>query len=159
MDPISAIGIGAGAAQFADVGLRGLLNSVRLLKRVKKAPKYVSELLRDVEETIQHHQTLRAALQQPSPIFQSLPGQQSASLRSRVDRVYEAALDLQQSLCTLAPGCSNANEQWTRKTWRAIMTVVKEDEVTARIERLQRLHMEAMSELQLLGLDKQATGL
>ena len=39
------------------------------------------------------------------------------------------------------------------------MTPVRGDEVTAKTEGLQRLHMGAMSELQILDLDKQAMGL
>lgn len=53
MDPVSAVGLAASAVQFADVGVRALIGMLQLLKRLKHTPKQMTELLRDVDKSIQ----------------------------------------------------------------------------------------------------------
>lgn len=48
MQPVSIVGLAAGAVQFADVGDRALLAMIILLKDLKETPKRMAELLQDV---------------------------------------------------------------------------------------------------------------
>ncbi|MCJ1262381.1 hypothetical protein MMC22_002251 [Lobaria immixta] len=95
MEPVSAVGLAAGAVQFADVGVGALIGMVKLLKRLKETPKRMAELLQDVGKSIQRIITLRNAMQQPNSLFAHLSIAQLQRVMGNVDDAYQATTDLQ----------------------------------------------------------------
>ena len=155
MDPVSAVGLAAGAVQFADVGVRTLIGMVQLLKRLKHTPKQMTELLRDVDKSIQRIHALRHAMQQPNPLSTHLSNTQTQRLTTNVDDAYQATTDLQHTLEPLFRESNIAGNGWAKKTWRSAVSVSMETEIEGKITRIKRLNSEVMSEMQLSDLEMQ----
>ena len=72
MDPISAIGIAAGAMQFADFSGRVIIEGLSVLRSLKHDPEKIKELLQDLEWSIERIAALQNAMTQPSSALSQL---------------------------------------------------------------------------------------
>ena len=153
MDPLSVIGLAAGAVQFADVGGRGFLGLIELLKRLKDTPKRMTELFQDVDKSIQRIYALRSAMQQPTSLFMNLSNQQIQRMTSIVEDAHQATVDLQLGLEPLFRKPLVSWDSWPKRAWRSVVSIHMERSVAEKINRIQRLNVEIMGEMQLFDLD------
>ena len=156
MDPVSVVGLAAGAVQFADVGFRALIGMIKLLKRLKETPKQMTDLLQDLDKSIQRIQALRNTIQQPDSLFTHLSITQIHRVTTTLDDACQAATDLQHVLEPLFRQSNTSKHSWARNTWRSAVSVSMETEIAAKIARIKWLNSEVMSEMQISGLEMQA---
>lgn len=102
MDPVNAVGVAAGAIQFADVSFRALIGMIKVLKRLKETPQRMIELLQDVEKSVQQIHALQNAIQPPNSLSTHLSATQIQRVRATVDDAYQATNDLQTVLDPLS---------------------------------------------------------
>lgn len=156
MDPLSAVGLAAGAVQFADVGVGALIGMVKLLKRLKKTPERMAELLQDVDKSIHRISTIRNAMQQPNSLFTHLSVAQFQRVMGNVDDAYQATIDLQLALEPLFRKSNISGHGWAKNTWRSVVSVSMEPRIAEMIARIKWANSEVMSEMQFTGLEMQA---
>lgn len=156
MDPVSAVGLAAGAVQLADVSVRALMGMVMLLKRLRETPKRMVELLQDVDKSIQRIHALRNALQQPNSLFTHLSVAQFQRVMGIVDDAHQATIELQHALEPLFRKGNIAGHGWAKNTWRSVVSVSMEPRIAQKITRIKWLNGEVMSEMQLTGLEMHA---
>ena len=155
MDPVSALGLAAGAVQFADVGVRALIGMVKLLERLRETPKRMAELLQDVDKSIQRIHALRNAMQQSNSLFTHLSTTQIQRVMGNVDDAYQATIELRHALEPLFRKSNITGHGWARKTWRSAVSVSMETRIAEKITRINRLNAEVMGEMQFTELEMQ----
>ena len=156
MDPISAFGVAGGAVQLGDIGVRGLIGMVQLLRRLKETPKEMRELLHDVEKSVPRICELQNTMSQPSPLFTYRSGTQVQRLMTVVNDAHQAAIDLQQSLKPLFSERNVVSRSWIKRTWVSVVSASMQSTIAQKVARIERLDREIASELQLAGLNRQA---
>ena len=148
MDPFTAVGVAASAAQLADFGAGSLLGLIRTLKALKEAPERLKILLDDLEHSsrfVECHRLRLRNIKSASDVKLSAPLTQPDSLNSVLDSADAAMLDLKY---VLQPLVHNQTHQSLRsKTWRAIISVQSEKKILRKAERLEKLKHELTREL------------
>ena len=155
-DPISAVGLGAGAIQFADIGVKTLIGLFKLLERLKHTPKRMSELLHDMDSTILRIHGLQKAIHEPNSILKNLSSAQFQRVEGNLNDAHQTVLDLQNALEPLFRRSDSSGYDWAKDTWRSVVSVSMETRIAEQIARLKWLNGEMMSEIQLVGLEMQA---
>ncbi|KAH7125857.1 hypothetical protein EDB81DRAFT_860557 [Dactylonectria macrodidyma] len=151
MDPVSVIGVAAASIQFADIGVKALLGSIRTLQNLRDAPKQIAVLLHDVDKSIKRLADLETRLQDDTdPLAQRLSRDQHQTLRDVVSEGCQAVVDFQNTLGRVKslPGDSKA-----RKVWKSFLGVEMSRDIEIHLSRIQRQHSETLQQLQLAGLD------
>lgn len=157
MDPVTAIGLTAGAVQFVDAGGRALLASIKLLRDLKEAPKRMSELLQDVDKSVQRVYALRAAVQQPSSaLFSHLSKEQMQQVKESIDDAYRATVELQSALTLVAGNSHTRLHGRGKQVWRSVVSVMMERNVELKITRIERLNRAITQDLQITNMKLQA---
>ena len=73
---------------------------------------------------------------------------------STVDDAYRAVVELQH---VLEPLCQKPNDNgWAKRDWRSVVSMSMEKSVIEKIDRIERLKAEIVSEMQLISLLKGA---
>lgn len=163
MDPVTTVGLAAGAVQLVDVGGRALLATIRLLRDLKEAPKNMSQLLQDVDKSVQRIHALRAAVQQPSSAsFSHLSVVQMQQAKNSIENAYQATVDLQGALQSVSQPNGVAAHGRGKRAWKSVVSVSMEWEIERQIARVERLsgviiHELQVSSLELLVAQKYAT--
>ena len=150
------VGLAAGAIQFTDAGVRTLTATVRLLKRLKETPKRMTELLLDVDKSIERIHALEGSIQQRHLGFTHLSSLQNRRLWRTVDDANQAITELQHTLEPLFRTSNSPRHGWAKATWRSVVSVSMESKIAERIARISWLNGEVFSEMQLAGLNSQA---
>lgn len=167
MEPATALGAAAGGVQLIDVAGRVLLGSLRLVRELHDIPIRTAALLRDVERSTSRILNIRHTLLQPGArVFDTLPAESFARLSSTELQLRLAMEELQRLLSLLHDNASQASSTTTstwargkiavRRAWGAVVTVQKQDDVTAKLEKVDRLNLEMVRELEVAGLEMQA---
>ncbi|MCJ1396030.1 hypothetical protein MMC18_008917 [Xylographa bjoerkii] len=123
MDPVSAVGLAGGAIQFAVVGCSALIGMVKLLERLRETPKRMTELLQDVDKSIERIHALQNAMQQPNLLFPHLSVTQVGRVVGNVNDAYQATIDLQHTLEPVFRKNTITGHGWAKTTWRSVLSV------------------------------------
>ncbi|KAF7546297.1 hypothetical protein G7Z17_g8540 [Cylindrodendrum hubeiense] len=151
MNPISAIGVAAGSIQFADLGVKALLSSIRFLKNLHDAPKRITALLQDIDRSIKRLLDLEARLRnETDPLTQRVSKSQLQTLRDVVSEGNQAVVDLQKTLERVK---FLQNDSKARKIWKSCLSVEISRDIETHLSRIQRQHSETLQQLHLAGLD------
>ena len=145
-------GLAAGI-QLVSTTAKALLATVKLIRDLKEIPERLTLLLYEVEESISR---LYQSCNMGSTLFQDLD-------LPRLDRLSTSALALDAALRkihdVLRPlVCESKRKGRSLRTlWRSVVLIKVEKELAEKLERLNRLNMEMIRELGLLGLELQLT--
>ncbi|KAK1754889.1 hypothetical protein QBC47DRAFT_382070 [Echria macrotheca] len=162
MDPISTLGAAAGGIQLVDFAARAFVGSLKLVRELRDAPARVEALLADVERSTSRILHISDVLLKPgATFFDNLSADHFARLSSCSLQVRRAMDDLRQLLASLcesgkASSSSVQRKMAVRRLWRAVVTVQKQDEVANMLEKVDRLNLELIRELEVVGLEMQA---
>ncbi|EFR05043.1 hypothetical protein MGYG_08048 [Nannizzia gypsea CBS 118893] len=148
MDPVTALGIAAAAVQFAAVAVKGIKGGIGLLMRLDKTPGELKDLLDDVKQSID-----RAAQWDTLRLTRQLSNEQADALRGAANDAEQAMKDLQATLNSIFPDQNGRAPSVTRRIWRSIISVKKEYEIKAKLERIKRLNDAVTHQLQLCIVD------
>lgn len=161
MDPVTGVGFVAASLQLAGLGIKGLLQGIRLLKDLKETPAKLTELLSDAENAILRVIELEDTLQNPtSAIAKSLPQQQLISLKNTLADVRRATdalrVDLEPLFGHLQTNPSSTARAGVRKLWRSVVGLAKERSIQEHLSKIQRYNHELTKQLQVVGLGLEA---
>ncbi|KAF2453668.1 hypothetical protein BDY21DRAFT_123690 [Lineolata rhizophorae] len=157
MDPISVVGIAGSSVQFADVGCRALLGTLKFLKSLRDIPRRMETLLQDIDKFVLRISGLQSEIRRPdSTLFSQISAAQRQRLEVVVQDAYQTVEDLQTALIPLGRHTTPGSHTKVKKAWRAVMSVKEEDKIKEMLERIERLYRDVTVELQRTGLDAQA---
>lgn len=150
-DPLSIIGGLAAGLQLASIAAQALLATIKLMKDLKEIPKRLATLLSEVDDSISR---LCYSCNAGARIFQSLDP-------SQMNRISRCAVALRQALedihIMLTPLFNNhrGRAKPVRQLWRSLVSLKIEKELPERLQRLNRLNIEVVRELGIVGLETQ----
>lgn len=150
MDPISIIGLAAAGVQFAEVGAKTLVKSLRLLRELRDIPQRMIDLLSQTDRSIERLLHLDTLSQQPAFINRLDQGQLD-SVRSSILEGRDAAEALQSTLQPIVADLAQPSR--TRRAWRTLISRAREADIESRLETIARIHLGLMQQLQGLGLE------
>jgi hypothetical protein len=156
MDPISAVGLAAGTAQFLDVGGRALVETFRLLRELRDTPKWVRDLSKDVEKSFQHIQILRETIERSA--FEDIVQPNHAQVRTASNAVrdaHDAMMDLMKALEPYCQGQNSLTQARWRKTWTAISSFTERGSIKQKMQKVSLLNHEVFRALQVIQLGMQ----
>ncbi|KAK4457676.1 hypothetical protein QBC42DRAFT_278542 [Cladorrhinum samala] len=160
MDPVAALGAAAAGIQIVGVAAKALLTSIKLVRDLRDAPDRVRSLLNDVENSSRRVSHLCMTLLQPgAKLRNALSPDQYARLSPCAQQVRQAMTDADSTLSKLC-GPSNPSGQQPsalRRTWKAALALVRHEEITEKLDRVDRSNLELLRELQVIGVEIQAT--
>lgn len=156
MDPITAVSLAAGATQFVDIGGRALLGVISLLRDLKDIPKWISDLLDDVEKSLKDIDILQETVNNSaSTNYSQLSASQVQSARERLKDASDAIADLKSVLEPYSQSSSLRTHGMLRKTWIAMASIAERSKITQKIERVLLLNQDVSRALQVIQLEKQ----
>lgn len=153
MEAVAAAGL---IIQIADVGGRALLGMLKLLKDLRETPKQMTELLADVDQSVQRICSLKDALRKPTSFAAHVSAPQVQQVTECMNHAYGAIVDLQQALEPLFRKGNTSVQSLAKKTWRSVVSIQTEKSIPKRLARTERLNREVISALQLTGLEMDA---
>ena len=153
MELVTALGVAAGAAQFADIGGRALVEGISLLAALKHAPRRMSELMNDLQRSLERLEAVAILLRQPnSSPFSRMSSAQTHRIQQTLDTAYHTMADLRISI---EPVVHSVKANRVKQTWRAAVSAVQEKMIVHKLSRIDRLDKEILMELELVGLNRQ----
>ncbi|KAH7000817.1 hypothetical protein EDB80DRAFT_724497 [Ilyonectria destructans] len=156
MDPVTALGASAAAAQFGVYGVKGLIGLISLVGQLREAPPRIRELLQDVQRSVTDLDQLRKVFQGPnSDIAQGLEPRQVQSIQRILDDSHDAMRKLQDGLKSLVTRKHGTMAAGTAKAWKAVVSVPKMKEIEEKLRRIQRLHSDVLLQLQVTDVELQ----
>jgi hypothetical protein len=165
MDPVTAIGVVGGSFQLVDVAARALIATIKGIRGIRNAPAQTAALLAEVERSsISISRISAALLQQGSSLFDKLTVEQFARLSPCALETRLAMESLQRLLSSLfdpSPSLSHRlpdfiGKDALRRTWHSVVSVYRQDEVSELLARVQRLNLNMVRELEVVGLEMQS---
>jgi hypothetical protein len=160
MEPITALGAAAGGLQLVDVAARALMGVVRLARNLRDAPTRTEKLLVDVDRSVAQILHISATLLQPGSRFcDGLSPDQVTRLSTcalQTGEAMDALRILLGSLCGAGHSGGSRGKAILQRTWSAVIAAHKQDEVSELLARAERLNLEIVRELELIGLEMQA---
>ena len=160
MEPITALGAAAAGLQLVDVAARALMGAVGLARNLRDAPARTEKLLVDVDRSVAQILHISATLLQPGSRFcDALSPDQVTRLStcaSQTGDAMDALRILLVSLCGAGHPGSSRGKAILQRAWSAVIAAHKQDEVSELLARAERLNLDMIRELELIGLEMQA---
>jgi hypothetical protein len=151
VEPISLFGGLAAGIQLVCTAAHALLVTIKLVKTFKDLPIKLSLLLSDVENSINR---LCHSCNLGSTIISTMDITQIERLTQSTIVLHSALQDIHRKLVNLTHD-EYAREIPGRRLWQTFMSLTAEKELAEKLERLNRLNVEMLKELSLLGLEMQ----
>ncbi len=155
MDPITALGVGGAAVQFAAVAFDAALGTIKLARELRDVPQRSALSSTTSRRRHSGYATSRRPLQDPaSRIATRLQGPQIGILASLVKDGQEAVDVVHRKLESLLGPRARAASK-LRKVWRAVVSVTLESELETDLGRVRRINDELIRQLQIASIDMQ----
>jgi hypothetical protein len=152
-DPLSIFSGVAAGIQLVSTAAQALLATIKLMKDLKDVPERVALLLGEVENSISR---LCHSCNAGSKIFQNLDPSQRDRLSRLATALYPALQEIYNALMPLM--CNSKGKGASiRDLWQSLVSLKIERELSEKLKRLNRLNMEMIRELGMLGLEVQLT--
>ena len=150
-DPFTIVGGLAAALQLVATAAQALLATIKLMRDIKGVPERLALLLGEVEDSISR---LCHSCNAGSKIFQNLDLPQLDRLSRSITTLYTALQGIRNMLIPLTYN-SKGKGASVRSLWQSLMSLKVERELSEKLERLNRLNMEMIREIGMLGLEVQ----
>jgi hypothetical protein len=156
MDPIGAVGLAAGTAQFLDIGGKAILGTLKLLRDLKDTPSWIRDVSNDIENSFQHIQILRETIERSG--FEDLVQPNHAQVRTAGDAIrsaYDAMIDLKKVLEPYSRDQVLLPHGRWRRTWAAVSSVTERNSIEQKMQKVMLLNHEVSRTLQVIQLGMQ----
>lgn len=158
MEPLTVLGAAAASVQLVELAARSIMGATNSARHLREIPERTAELLVDVDRSAQRIVNMSALLKPSAHALRSLSTEQSARLSNCTLQASQAMDDLRQLLTSLCddggPGHSRGKAA-VQRTWKAVMAVYKQDQVTEMLSKVDRLNLEVVRELEFVSLEMQ----
>lgn len=155
MDPVSAFGIIAGALQIADSSANALLASVRIVKDAKTTPKWLKDLLHDVENSVDHVSNLKGVLEGLNSLLDGVSANQLHQAKVNLTSISEAAVSFKNILKPLVNVQGASNHYKLKRINAAMKSVVERSNIEQQALRLLLLNQTLSVSLEGIILESQ----
>lgn len=145
IDPATALGL---ALQLAE----SVLGTVRRLQELRGTPDRVARLLEEVQQSLSR---LKAILE---PVTHSELAARLALICEPVRSALEELYDVLRPLVSIPPSEGShgaARLEVIARAWKAVVSLTKQDEISEKLQRVQRLNVDLLRELDVFGLELQ----
>ncbi|RKL45848.1 hypothetical protein BFJ72_g3395 [Fusarium proliferatum] len=150
-DPLSIVGGVAAGLQLVSAAGKALLATIKLLQDLQEVPGQLAQLLREVDDSISR---LCYSCRGGSHAFGNLDPVQEKRLVSIADSLHPVLQEIHNMITPLF-----SDRQGKRKAmsqlWNSIISLKVEKELSQKLERLNRLNIEMVRELGVVGLEVQ----
>jgi beta-phosphoglucomutase-like phosphatase (HAD superfamily) len=156
MDPVSAISLAAGTAQFLDIGGKALVGTLTLLRDLRDTPSWIRDLSNNIEKSFQHIQILRETIERSG--FEDLVQPNYAQVRTASDAVrnaYDAIVDLKEALEPYSRDQVLLTQKRWRRIWTAVSSVTERSSIEQKMQKVMLLNHEVSQALQVIQLGMQ----
>ncbi|KAF4503335.1 hypothetical protein FAGAP_489 [Fusarium agapanthi] len=150
-EPLSIVGGVAAGLQLVSAAGKALLATIKLLQDLQEVPGQLAELLREVDDSISR---LCYSCRGGSQAFGNLDPAQEKRLVRIADSLHPVLQEIHSMITPLfsdRKGKRNAMSQ----LWNSIISLKVEKELSQKLERLNRLNIEMVRELGVVGLEVQ----
>lgn len=152
-DPITILGAAAAGLQLSETTCKAVIVSITLLRNLRKAPRRMKRLLDETEASIARLDYVRTTVLLPgSAVTIQLTVDQLARLNVVVSEGEQAMQALEREIEDLTPRTGSTAGR-LKRTWKSVVSLTKEDEVTELLENINRANVEILRELAVLGLE------
>lgn len=156
MDPISAVGLAAGTAQFLDIGGKALVGTIRLVRDLRDTSSRIRDLSNNIEKSFQHIQILQETIERSA--FEELVHPSHSQVRTVSDAVrnaYDAMIDLKKALEPYCQAQDGIIEGRWRRTWTAVSSITERSCIEQKMQKVMLLNHEVSRALQVIQLGMQ----
>jgi hypothetical protein len=150
-DPLSIVGGLAAGLQLVSMAAEALLATIKLIKDLKEIPDRLAALLNEVDDSISR---LCYSCNAGSKIFQSLDPPQMNRISRCAIALHPALEDIHKMLTPLFDK-NQGKVSPVRHLWRSLVSLKIEKELPEKLQRLNRLNIEVIRELGVVGLETQ----
>ncbi|KAF5675335.1 hypothetical protein FCIRC_7318 [Fusarium circinatum] len=150
-DPLSIVGGVAAGLQLVSAAGKALLATIKLLQDLQEVPGQLAELLREVDDSISR---LCYSCRGGSQAFGNLDPAQEKRLISIADSLHPILQEI-HSMITPLFSDRKGKRQAMSQLWDSIISLKVEKELSQKLERLNRLNIEMVRELGVVGLEVQ----
>ena len=150
-EPLLIVGGLAAGLQLVTTAAQALLATIKLMRDIKDAPERLALLLGEVDDSISR---LCHSCNAGSKIFQNLDLPQLDRLSRSITTLYPALQGIHNMLMPLTYN-SKGKRAPVRSLWQSLISLKVERELSEKLERLNRLNMEMIREIGMLGLEVQ----
>ncbi|KAH8898817.1 hypothetical protein GQ53DRAFT_836843 [Thozetella sp. PMI_491] len=147
-EALAVVGGLAAGLQLVQQAAQALLGTIKLLKDLQEVPDRLAILLDDVDSSISR---LCCICDASSKTFHSL---QMDLISRSANALYPALQDIHDMLNPLV-GSPRARGWPVRRLWKALVSLKIEQEMSAKLQRLNRLNLDLIRELGMVGLEVQ----
>ncbi|KAI0475621.1 hypothetical protein GGR56DRAFT_646689 [Xylariaceae sp. FL0804] len=157
MGPLAILGSVAAVVQLADTAAGALLKSLKTAKRLREIPTKMAETLDDVEKSIERiRDILQKMLQPGSDVFDRLTTEQRDRLYQCTDNIRLATEELHGDLQPLVDDLSKNKSNAVKDLWKRWVSLQMEHKLAQGAEKVRKLKMELVQELQITGIELQS---
>ncbi|KEF52332.1 uncharacterized protein A1O9_11572 [Exophiala aquamarina CBS 119918] len=137
-DPITILGAAAAGLQLGEAGCKAVIGGITLLRNLRRAPERMEKLLHETEASIARLEFVRTTVLLPgSAVAVQLTVDQLARLNVVVSEGEEAMQALEREIEELVP-LIGSKAGPLKRTWKSVVSLTKEDEITALLESINR---------------------
>ncbi|KAJ8106464.1 hypothetical protein OPT61_g9521 [Boeremia exigua] len=151
-DPLSILGGVAAGVQLVSTAAQALLATIQLMKDLEEVPERLALLMCEVEASISR---LCQSCNAGSKIIRKLDIPQQNRLSKSAAALYTAMAEIHSVLTPLMYKSKRNGTPSVRGLWQSFVSLKVERELTEKLKRLNRLNIEMIKELGLVGLEIQ----
>ncbi|KAH7391171.1 hypothetical protein DE146DRAFT_663677 [Phaeosphaeria sp. MPI-PUGE-AT-0046c] len=156
MDPISAVGLAAGTAQFLDIGCKAIIGTLKLLRDIKDTPSWLRDLSNDIEKSFKHIQILQETIERSS--FEDLVQPNHVQIQTADEAIrsaYDAMMDLKKALEPFSRDQVLLRHGRWRRAWTSVSSVTERSSIEQKMQKVMLLNHEVSRALQIIQLGMQ----
>ncbi|KAK8121847.1 hypothetical protein PG984_010517 [Apiospora sp. TS-2023a] len=148
-DPLSILGGATAGLELVSIAAQALLTTLKLIRELRDMPRMLSSLLQEVNDSTSR---LYSSCSNGARLVQDLEPVQTARLTQCVDLRHTTLRSIQSILTPLVV----AKSSWAAgisQLWKPVMYLGMRKEVEERLKRTNRLNIDLIRELELIGLE------
>ncbi|KAJ6139937.1 hypothetical protein N7471_006423 [Penicillium samsonianum] len=152
-EALAILGGVAAGMQMVSVAAQALLTTIKLVKSLKEVPEKLARLLNEVDDSISR---LCHSCNTGSKFYLSLDPAQTENLSRCASMLFPALQDIHNKLIPLTKD-SQSRAKPIHRIWKTFLSLKVEKELVEKLERLNRLNIEVVRELGVIGLEMQSS--
>ncbi|KID83676.1 hypothetical protein MGU_09062 [Metarhizium guizhouense ARSEF 977] len=162
-EALAVLGAVAAAVQFAEAAAGALVKTIGVVRGLREVPPKLARLLSEVEASTSHVESLCSSLSPQhggSDMSKQIQSQAHLDgLLETMTALYKATQDVNSFLAPMAEfgQVSTAKGRRMARMWKSIVSLKMDKELPDKLERLNRLNINVVRELSLVGLQVQVT--
>ncbi|KAL0930463.1 uncharacterized protein CTRU02_214538 [Colletotrichum truncatum] len=156
-DPLAILGSVAASFQLVEVAAKTLLGTLKFVRELRDIPRKTAAQLDDVDRSTERVRYMcTSVLGAGSVAVDNVDSAILARLSTCADGLRSALDEAQGMLKPLVDGYDAAKNKPVRRLWNAVVSTTRESSILDRLQKIDKLNLEMVGELQIAGFAVQA---